>query len=64
MSEDERALEWMKTHCSYSETLINGPVVARVLASYANYVLMQRALQPSEITKGDTEWLEEMGITL
>ena len=54
----------MKTHCSYSETLINGPVVARVLASYANYVLMQRALQPSEITKGDTEWLEEIGITL
>jgi hypothetical protein len=40
LSDDERALEWLRTHCSYHETLINGPFVARVLASYANYVLM------------------------
>ena len=59
MSDDERALEWMKT--LLSEMLINGPFVARVLASYANYVLRQRTLQPAEITKADTEWLKEWG---
>jgi hypothetical protein len=64
LSDDKRALERMRTHCSYSETLINGPFVARVLASYANYALMQRTLQPTEITKSDTEWLKEMGIML
>ena len=35
LADDERALEWMKTHCFYSKTLINGPFLARVLASYA-----------------------------
>jgi len=53
LSDDDRALEWLRTHCSYSETPINGPFVARVLASYANYVLMQ----PDTTTGRDNqEW--------